>query len=53
MPPRVIKGVSRTLEHSGKCGRTSDRVASKCGVRAGVFPANHRLIFLQRSIDYI
>ncbi|VUZ46372.1 unnamed protein product, partial [Hymenolepis diminuta] len=29
-PPRLIKGISHVLEHSGKCGRTTDSVASKC-----------------------
>ncbi|KAM3183301.1 hypothetical protein ACTXT7_010627 [Hymenolepis weldensis] len=27
--PRLIKGIPRALEHSGKCGRVTDRVAIK------------------------
>ncbi|VUZ46726.1 unnamed protein product, partial [Hymenolepis diminuta] len=47
--PRFTKGISRAVEHSGKCGRLTDHVASKRGVRAEVFPTNQRLIFQQLS----
>ncbi|VUZ44346.1 unnamed protein product, partial [Hymenolepis diminuta] len=44
--PRLTKGISGVLEHSGKCDRATDRVASKRDVSAEVFPANQRSIFL-------
>ncbi|KAM3179747.1 hypothetical protein ACTXT7_000030 [Hymenolepis weldensis] len=47
--PRLIKRTSPALEHSGKCGRVTDRAASKRDVRAEALPANQRSISLRRS----
>ncbi|VUZ39227.1 unnamed protein product [Hymenolepis diminuta] len=44
--PRLTKGISRSLEHSGKCERASDSVASKCDVHAEAFPTNQTSIFM-------
>ncbi|KAM3187342.1 hypothetical protein ACTXT7_002520 [Hymenolepis weldensis] len=43
---RVIREISRVLEHSGKCDCATDREANKRGVRSEVFPANQQSIFL-------
>ncbi|KAM3181734.1 hypothetical protein ACTXT7_013786 [Hymenolepis weldensis] len=40
MLPGLIKGISRALEHSGKCGRVTERVPIKCDMCAEVFPGN-------------
>ncbi|VUZ50614.1 unnamed protein product [Hymenolepis diminuta] len=49
----LIKGIWRVLEHSGKCGGASDRVAVECGMRADFFPANQQSLFLRRSVEHI
>ncbi|VUZ47321.1 unnamed protein product [Hymenolepis diminuta] len=53
MLPRLIEGIPRALEHSGKCGRITDGVATKYGVCAEVIPTNRRSIFLKRDVDCI
>ncbi|VUZ45209.1 unnamed protein product [Hymenolepis diminuta] len=37
--PRPIKRISRALEHSRKCGRVTNRAASKRGCACGDLPS--------------
>ncbi|VUZ54009.1 unnamed protein product [Hymenolepis diminuta] len=37
--PKLIKGISRALEHSGKRGRVTDRVTIKHGCACGSVPS--------------
>ncbi|VUZ39861.1 unnamed protein product, partial [Hymenolepis diminuta] len=50
--PRLIKGTSGALEHSGKCGYITGRVANKCD-RAETCPADQQSISLHLSVDCI
>ncbi|VUZ45703.1 unnamed protein product, partial [Hymenolepis diminuta] len=49
--PRLIKEISCALRNSGRCGVLPIAWRASANVHAQVFSANHRSIFLQRSIE--
>lgn len=51
--PRLTKGILLALEHSGKCGRATDRVSSKSGCAYRRLTGNQRSIFLPHSLKCI
>ncbi|VUZ40389.1 unnamed protein product, partial [Hymenolepis diminuta] len=51
--PRLTKGISRALEHSGKCARATDRISSKGRHVCEGRPPDQRLISVQCGVNSI